>query len=292
MKFKIPFTFSNREVLKKRAGKLANFFKIKKRNSSLKNYLKSADAGLTREEYLAICLRSFAINFLVFSAIFTTILLLFKLNYLYGFGAGLLFSAFVLFNQLNYPKVYNLKKSRDLEKNLIPAMQDMLVQLSSGVPLFKILVNLSGSDYGEVSQEFGKAVREINSGKSQIEAIDDLGNRSSSLYFRRVLWQISNGMRSGSDMGIVIKENIDSLSKEQTIQIQSYGSKLNPLIMFYMLLTVILPALALTFLTILSSMLNLPALLVKIMFIVIFIFVVFVQIVFLGMIKVRRPSLL
>lgn len=290
MKFSIPFSFSDSEILRRRT----RVFSKNKKKSGLQHYLDSADTGFEANQYRMICFKTTAVYFFISLVLSTSILffLNIELFYAYGLGVAFLFSAFILFNQLNYPRIYNVKKSRDIDKNLIAAMQDMMVQLNSGVPIFKILVNLASSDYGEVSREFSKAVREINSGKPQIEAIESLGNRTSSLYFRRVLWQISNGMRSGSDMALVIKDNIDNLAKEQTIQIQSYGSKLNPLIMFYMLLTVIIPALALTFLTIIASMLNLPSLLVKGFFIAIFIGVVFMQIVFLGMIKTRRPSLL
>ncbi len=292
MKFKIPFTFSSTEILRKKS----KFFLLirAKRHSKLSENLKNADAGLSREEYISICLKSFLIFFVVFSTISSSVLYLLQIKsfYLYGLLIAFVFSGFMFFIQLGYPRIYSLRKTRDIEKNLIPVMQDMLVQLSSGVPIFNILVNLANEDYGSVSREFGKAVKEINSGKPQIEAIEELGNRNTSVYFRRILWQISNGMRSGSDMSIVIKEGVNSLSKEQAIQIQSYGSKLNPLIMFYMLIAVILPALGITFLTIISSMLGWAGDMVKLMFLAIFAFVVFIQIMFLGVIKSRRPSLL
>ena len=168
----------------------------------------------------------------------------------------------------------------------------MLVQLESGVPIFQIISNVSTSNYGFVSYEFKKAVNEINSGISQIDALESLIKRNSSVYFKRILWQLSNGLRSGSDMSVVLRDVIDNLNKEQAIQIQSYGGKLNPIIMFYMLITVILPSLGVTFLTIISSMLNLSSTLVELMFVTVFVFVVLMQIMFLGLIKSRRPSLL
>jgi hypothetical protein len=99
-------------------------------------------------------------------------------------------------------------------------------------------------------------------------------------------------MTAGSDMSIVIKEGINNLTKEQAIQIQNYGNKLNPIIMFYMLLAVIMPALGITFITIISSMLNIPGNTVNLVFIGIFMMVILLQISFLGIIKTRRPSLL
>jgi hypothetical protein len=99
-------------------------------------------------------------------------------------------------------------------------------------------------------------------------------------------------MRAGSDMSIIIRDSINSLNEEQLIQIQNYGNKLNPLIMMYMLISVIIPALSVTFLTILSSMVNLAPTMAKLIFIGLLVFVILVQIMFLGLIKSRRPSLL
>lgn len=292
MKFKIPFTFSDTEVLRRRVKNSAKNIHVSK-ESSLAVFLRNSDAGLNAAEYRAICFSGLFKNLILSSLIFCVVLYFFTAGFMIlGLAAGFLISFFILINQLNYPRVFASRKTRESEKNIIPAMQDMLVQLNSGVPIFKIITNLSQADYGEVSYEFKKAINEINSGKPQVQAIDDLGNRVGSIHFRRVLWQISNGMRAGSDMAVVIKEGINSLTREQSLQIQNYGNKLNPIIMFYMLLAVIMPALGITFLTILASMLNIPANLVKMIFIGLLVMVALVQIMFLGIIRTRRPSLL
>jgi hypothetical protein len=106
------------------------------------------------------------------------------------------------------------------------------------------------------------------------------------------LWQISNGMRAGSDISIIIKESIKSLNEEQLIQIQSYGNKLNPMIMFYMLSSIIMPALAITFLTIISSLVNLAEPVAVTIFLVLFGVVMFIQIMFIGVVRSLRPTLI
>lgn len=293
MKFKIPFTFSDIEILKRRSRPFIKFTGQKK--SKLDEYLKNIGEKINKRQYLSICYRSFLLNSLFLSIVISTILVILKRDYTLiplGFGSALLISGFILFNQRNYPKIFSVNKSRDIDRNLIPALQDIVVQLDSGVSIFKILMNISNSDYGEVSEEFKKITKEINSGTPQVEAIEKYGKLNTSEYFRRVLWQISNGMRSGSDINTVIKESIKTLSDEQAIQIQSYGNKLNPMIMFYMLITVILPSLGITFFIIISSLLNIPVKIVQLTFFLIFILVVFMQVMFLGLIKSRRPSLL
>ncbi|MFH1365698.1 MAG: type II secretion system F family protein [archaeon] len=293
MKFQIPFTFSSLEKLKKKSILFKKNIKYKK-ISKLSEDLKNSGIELSREEYLGISRKTFVISFVFLLIFSTTILALLNVNrfYVFGFFFALIFSSFVLFSQLTYPRIYVARRQRNIEKNLIPALEDILIQLNSGIALFNILTNISSSDYGELSVEFKKAVRRINSGEAESGVLDDLGNKNPSIFFRRTLWQISNGMDAGSDMAMVIQNNIKSLNEEQMIQIQNYGNKLNPIIMFYMLISVIIPALSITFLTIISSMINLPSKMSILLFVGLFIFVVFVQIMFLGLIKSRRPSLL
>lgn len=293
MKFRIPLTFSNIEKLKRRSKFFLSRIKYKKK-TKLEENLKNSDADISREEYIAICLRSFCFAFVILFVFFTTILVFLgiKLFYLAGLALALLFSFFVLFSQLVYPRIYVSRRQRNIEKNLVPALENILIQINSGVPLFRVMINVSSADYGELSEEFKKAVRRINSGEREVEVLDDLGKKNPSVFFRRTLWQISSGMRSGSNMSIVIKESIKALNEEQLIQIQNYGNKLNPLVVFYMLIAVIIPSLSIAFLTILSSMINLPKTMTILLFIGLFVFVVLVQIMFLGLIKSRRPSLL
>lgn len=293
MKFHIPFTFSKLEKLKSKSG----FFLSKvryKQKSKLSQYLENSNIDITREEYLAICYRNLTINFVVLFVIFMSGLILARVTLFYLFAPVLsaLFSMFVFFSQTIYPRIYVTKRQRNIEKNLIPALEDILVQLTSGIPLFSVLVNISASDYGELSIEFKKAVREINTGAPEQEVLEDLSEKNPSLFFKRALWQISNGMEAGSDMAIVVKDSIHALNEEQVIQIQNYGNRLNPLIVFYMLIAVIIPALSITFLTIISSMTGLPKTMTMLLFIGLFVFVMLIQVMFLGLIKSKRPSLL
>lgn len=293
MKFRIPFTIASLERLKSRSKRFKVFVKPKKK-SKIKEYLEDSDIKISREEYISIAIRSFFLTFVIIYIISTTILVLFKIQkpFLLAIIPSILFGMFIAFSQLIYPKVYSTRKQRNIEKNLLPALEDIMVQLSSGIPLFNILANIASSDYGSLSLEFKKAIRRINAGFPQIEVLEELGEKNPSIFFRRTLWQISNGMKAGSNILEVVKDNIRNLNEEQLLQIQNYGNKLNPLIMFYMLISVILPALAVTFMTIITSLINLSSTLSILLFTGLFVFVVLIQIMFLGVIKSSRPSLL
>ena len=204
----------------------------------------------------------------------------------------LIFSFFIFLQQIFYPKLVANKRVKGLERNLMPAMENFLVQLNSGIPLFEIMVNISKGDYGNISKEFSITVKEINAGKPQIEALDDMIAANPSLLFRKTIWYIVNGMKSGADLVSTIKEAINSLAEEQVIQIQNYGGQLSPLAMFYMLVAVIIPTLGMTFLIIISSFISLGESTTKLVFFGLYGFVFFFQLMFIGIIKNRRPNLL
>ena len=208
------------------------------------------------------------------------------------FVVALVITIFIFMQQMAYPRLVTSRRIRLIEMNLLPALQDMHVELNSGVPLFNILVNVSKGSYGEVSEELGKAVKEINAGKSQIEALEDLAVRNPSVLFRRAIWQIVNGMKGGADIADLIKDVINNISDEQLTQIQKYGGQLSPLALFYMLIAVIAPSLGTTFVIVLSSFIALGEGTVKVVFYSILIMTIFFQLLFMGMIKSRRPSLI
>ena len=293
IEFRIPFSYSSLDKLKNRSAFLHRFVPYKK-DSKLKDLLEDGEIEVSREQYISICLFGALTTFVFTLIISSTIFFILKVSlaFLFALGLAILFSFFVYASRLLYPRVYMSRKQKDIDKNLIIALQDMLVQLNAGIPLFSILVNISSSNYGELSREFSKAVKKINAGYSQLNVLEEIGDKNPSPFFRRALWQISNGMRAGSDISIVIKDSITTLSEEQIVQIQSYGNKLNPAIMFYMLVSVILPALAITFLTIISSLVNLSEFVTRMLFIGMFVSVMIVQFFFLGIIKSIRPSLL
>src|SRR3989344_5865796 len=286
MTFHIPFTITSLNRLKTKSKRYSKIFSVK-RDSKLKEYLIKAEVAITREEYIGIVIRTALIFSVITYAVISTAIYLFNKGnpFIISLIPAVAVGIFTSFSQLNYPKVLSNRQQKGIERNLLPAMEDILVQLSSGVTLFTILVNISAANYGQLSLEFKKAVKKINAGFPQVEVIDELGKNNSSMLFRKALWQISNGMKAGSNITEVVKDIIHSLNEEQYLQLQTYGNKLNPLIMFYMLTSIILPALAITFLTIISSIVNLPEATTIGMFIGLYVMSILIQIMFLGAIR-------
>lgn len=292
---KLPYTFlpppviiKGSKVFLKPAKKILPMFPF------LGLSLTQADIKERSERYLAMCMFASLIFLIFISMVLMFMLFAFRMEkaVIVGPFISFVFSIFVFLQQVLYPRMLSRKKIRSLEQNLLPALQNVLVQLNSGVPIFNILTNIAAGDYGELSKEFDKAVRDINTGRDQIDALEEIAANNPSTLFRRAIWQLVNGMKAGADMSTVMSEIIDALGEHQLIQIQNYGAQLSPLAMFYMLGAVIVPSLSVTFIIILSSFIALSPSMTKIAFWALLVFVIFVQIMFLGVIKSRRPNLL
>jgi hypothetical protein len=126
MEFKIPFTFNKLEVLKKRSVNFTCLVKLKE--SKVEEYLLAAGVSdIGWKHYIAICYRNFFINFLILTFLSVTILGINSMDnfFLYGLLVGLGISLFLFINQYNYPRIYSGNIAKEIERNLISALQIM-----------------------------------------------------------------------------------------------------------------------------------------------------------------------
>ena len=254
--------------------------------------LKQSESEIDLNEYGSMMLFLFVFYFLFIT--FLVFAIGTKMNAqntpILSITAGMLIAFLVLVQLSMYPKMIVRRKVRDIEKNLVFALRTILVEIKSGVSLFDALVMIATGEYGAVSREFRKAVDEINTGTKEEDALQKLAMNNPSLFFRRSLWQIVNGMKAGVDVSRVLAELVATMAKEQRRQINRYGSQLRLFSLMYMMLGVIIPSLGLTFLIILSSFPRINV--TDILFWVLLAVILFGQIMFVGMIKSRRPNLL
>jgi len=193
-----------------------------------------------------------------------------------------------------FPRWLMSKNKAELEKNLLFAARHLMVQTSAGVPLFESIVSVSydfeqeDMGYGAIGEEFRKIVKEVRSGKELSLALEESALKNPSTYYRRIVWQLANANKSGANMGFVLKQVVEFLSDEQRILVKEYGSQLNPLALFYMLVCIVAPTMGLIFIAIASTIANLPV--SEALFGAILVLLVVAQIMFIGLIKSRRPT--
>jgi flagellar protein FlaJ len=191
---------------------------------------------------------------------------------------------FFYFFQLPIVKISRINK--EINKEIVYAGRFLVVELESGVTMYDAMKNI-GKSYPVVGAYFNLIIEKINFGTAMEDAVSEAIELSPSQSLTKILWQISNSLRTGSDIAAPLKSVIETLIREQQIMVTEYGRKLNPLAMFYMLIAIIVPSLGVTMLTIVSIFagfkLDLPILLVIVGGIG------FMQFMFVAMINSIRP---
>lgn len=265
--------------------------RISKLFPHLSLYLFQSDSHLDNDEYSTIAIFAGLFWFVVISILGISLSFIVQLpsNYLLIiFGTASTVFILSFFYVIFYPRVLVTRRTRTLEKNLLFALRHLMIQAKSGIPLFDSMASVAKSNYGLVSNEFNGVVRRISTGVRDVDALEELALKNPSLYFRRALWQISNAIRAGADIGNTLEIIITNLSNEQRILVRKYGSQLNPLAFIYMMFGIIIPSLGIALLITLSSFTGLP--IKQYYFWIILVFLIIFKFNFLGIVKSRRPS--
>lgn len=186
------------------------------------------------------------------------------------------------------PQIKTNKRTRKLEKDLPYALRDILIELKSGIPLYNAMRTVT-EGYGEASEEFSLIIKDIDGGKSTVEAIEESIIRNPSEQYRRAMWQLNDSIKSGTDVSVTLESVVDSIIEDQKLMIKKYGKELNPYILVYLLIAVVGPSLGITALIVMSSFTGISV--NRNFYLATLGLLVIMQIAFLNLIKSRRPEI-
>ena len=186
------------------------------------------------------------------------------------------------------PKAKAKKSVKEIDKEVVFAGRFLLIELSAGIPLFDAISNVAKS-YKGIGKYFQEIIDRVEVGKPIEVAITEVMEITPSDNFRKIVWQLMNSLRTGADVSTALKSIVDEISRHQIIEVKNYGKKLNPLVMFYLMIAVIVPSLGVTMLSLMSSFVGIQITSQHLIMIVGFVF--FMQLMFLMMIKGSRPGL-
>lgn len=166
----------------------------------------------------------------------------------------LAFSFFLFFYLLHifYPKIIAKKVANEINRNLIFAVRDMLIQVSSGVPLYAAIGNVAGGEYGHVSMEFKRVAADIRIGLSMTVALENMALRTKSEFLKKASWQLITAMRAGANTATALRSIINTLLAYNMRLIKGYNADLNFMILAYMLISAVVPTIGITAMIIFS----------------------------------------
>ncbi|MFH1770233.1 MAG: type II secretion system F family protein [archaeon] len=227
------------------------------------------------------------------SALYLTFGLLF-VGFLFtkSFGTFLFFPIIFFFMFFYFSRFVDVKIEKikqDIDKEILFAGRFLIIELESGVPMYNSFKNLS-KNYVIIGPYFGEIVDKIDLGTSVEDALNEMIATVPSPNLTKLLWQVLNSIKTGSDVSNSLNVVLSQIAREQRITITEYGRKLNPLAMFYMMAAIIVPSLGITMLAVFASLMGLKIGLGFLMVLVLLLG--FVQFMFLSIIKSSRPPMM
>ena len=109
---------------------------------------------------------------------------------------------------IKLPDVKIIKKRKSIDRELVYAGRFLVVELSSGVLLYEAMANVVKS-YKEIGKVFAEITNNIDLGTPIEDALNDAIEYTPSYDFRRMMWQIINALRTGSDVSESLKSVIE-----------------------------------------------------------------------------------
>ncbi len=191
------------------------------------------------------------------------------------------------FYLLKFPDFKIRQKEKAVNKEIVFATRFLLIEVGSGVPIYDVFVNIA-REYKEIGRYFKAIVDKVNLGTSFEDALSEVGELVPSDSLRRIFWQLLNSIRTGADVEGSLNATLNQIIKEQQIEVEQYGRKLNPLAMFYMMIAVIIPSLGITMLIIFAVFIGLE---LRLPFLLTLAgLIAFLQFMFYAAIKSSRPA--
>jgi pilus assembly protein TadC len=208
--------------------------------------------------------------------------------------SGFVFLAFPIifvvafFYFLHYVDVKINRIRNEINKEIIFAGRFLIIELESGVPLYQAFINLA-KNYEVIGSYAAEIVEKVDLGTTMEEALADAVEVTPSENLRKLLWQVLNSLKTGSNVTASLDSVIDQIVRQLQIDVKEYGRKLSPLAMFYMMIAVIAPSLGITMTVVLATFigftLTMPLLLTVVGV------MGFIQFLFLGVIRSQRPPM-
>ncbi len=195
--------------------------------------------------------------------------------------------AFLIFYLLKIPQLRIIRKQTFIDREIAFAGRFLSIELSSGVPLYDAMRNLA-ANYKSVGKPFSEIITKVDLGTPIESAIEETVQSTPSKNLRKILWQILNSLRTGTDIIKSLNAVVNQIIRQQTIEIKRYGKKLNPMAMFYMMIAIIFPTLGIVMLIVISGFISVQ---INLVFLILIAFLLgFIQFIFLATIKSSRPS--
>jgi Flp pilus assembly protein TadB len=228
---------------------------------------------------------------LVLSIIFlmpiALILFLLKKSIILAVAAIPFLWVFMFLIVLRVPRFNVLSMGKKIEAEIAVTGRRLLIHLESGKSLVNSLLDMSkGRDSGHALE---RVAYELYMGKPLEIVIEETIENSPSHTFKKLFIQIHNSLRTGSDLKQTVKATLEDITRKKIVEFETFGKKLSPLGLFYMIFGTIAPSLGIVVFVLLLTFMGVP---IKFATLAVFlIMIILVQLFFIALFSRMRPEL-
>jgi pilus assembly protein TadC len=146
---------------------------------------------------------------------------------------------------MNYPYARAMRIGRDIDGEIVAVIRFVLLDIRAGRSLFETLKDLSKNfKYtGHITRD---VIKSVELGSTFEEALTEKANEVESEYFRVLVWQMLNHLKTGTDIGDSLRTISHEIEEKQKIDFKEFGKKLNAMSVLYMVIAIILPSIGFT----------------------------------------------
>ncbi|MCS4541805.1 MAG: type II secretion system F family protein [Euryarchaeota archaeon] len=160
---------------------------------------------------------------------------------IFALPVGAMAGVIALFFGRSYPKQVAKARSAEINKQIPYALRHMATQLSAGIGLFETMVTVAKSNYGAFSEEFERAIADVERGLSTEEAFKRLEERVESDALSHTLRNITRSLRTGGDLAKTLSMLADEVAFELRMKLRDYAQTLNTYGLIYLFIAAVGP---------------------------------------------------
>ena len=237
---------------------LANVLTKVPGSANLRNDLEASDLNLSPEAFIIAATVGAMIVTGFSAAMVPIIALMLKQPVLSAFTPVVALVMFFVTGilALTYPRTKAEEKAIKINRELPFALRHLSTQIKAGVSFHRALTSVAAADYGILSIELTKVIRDLEKGNSTEDALLNLARRNRSAGLKKAVIQIIRSLKTGGNLSEIIKDIANDVSFEYQMRVRDFVEKLNIINVVFTMVAVVGPVV----ITIIAAVSQLPSL--------------------------------
>ena len=208
-------------------------------------YLYSANMRYSAKQYAALITAVTAIVFVFSLALSSLVVAFLPISILPKILIIILVSIIAAFMTIVVgflvPRRNAQQRGDAISRELPFALRHMATELKAGIGLYRTIQTIAVADYGFLSEEFARAITEIEEGTDTKLALRHLALRTQSRALRNAMIHVIRALTTGGNLSEVMNDIADDVSFELRMKIRDFGEKMNFFGVIYIYLAIVVP---------------------------------------------------